>query len=313
LRSLLLLLFTAISTLAQPVQNPYAGSAACRGCHTEISSAFFRNPHNQGNVRMSDAAGKPAVSDCETCHGPGRAHIAAKTPEEKKRAIRAFSLMNARQVNDNCLSCHSNSLSHANIRRSAHTQADVSCASCHSIHKVHTGPRTPPKLLAKQQTELCYTCHANVRAQFSLPVKHRVNEGFQECSDCHNPHGAEAPTTRMGARPRMMNHGLGNEEACLKCHVEYRGPFVFEHGGVRIDGCGSCHAPHGSMNSRLIKRPAVFTLCLECHNGVGNFGRQGDGVALQSSSHSMTDPRYQQCTGCHVKIHGSHTDPLFLR
>jgi hypothetical protein len=27
----------------------------------------------------------------------------------------------------------------------------------------------------------------------------------------------------------------------------------------------------------------------------------------------MTDPRYQNCTNCHVRIHGSNSDPLFLR
>ena len=39
-------------------------------------------------------------------------------------------------------------------------------------------------------------------------------------------------------------------------------------------GCGSCHVPHGTANPRLLKRPVVFTLCLECHNGAGSFGRQ---------------------------------------
>ena len=61
------------------------------------------------------------------------------------------------------------------------------------------------------------------------------------------------------------------------------------------------------------KRPMVFTVCLECHNGTGSFGRQGDGVTLQSGSHNMTDPKYQNCTTCHVRIHGSNADRLFLR
>jgi hypothetical protein len=67
------------------------------------------------------------------------------------------------------------------------------------------------------------------------------------------------------------------------------------------------------MNTRLLKRPVVFTLCLECHSGGGNFGRQGDGVTLQSGSHNMADPRYQNCTTCHVRIHGSNADRLYLR
>jgi DmsE family decaheme c-type cytochrome len=146
-----------------------------------------------------------------------------------------------------------------------------------------------------------------------MPAKHRVNEGFMQCSDCHNPHGADALNSRMMARPRMLAHGLQNEEPCLKCHIDKRGPFVFEHAAVRVDGCGSCHAPHGSMNSRLLKRPQVFTLCLECHNGAGNFGRDGNGISLPTASHSMTDVKYQNCTACHVRIHGSNSHSRFLR
>ena len=126
-------------------------------------------------------------------------------------------------------------------------------------------------------------------------------------------HGADSPTWKMGARPRMMSHGLQNEEPCMKCHVDKRGPFVFEHAAVRVDGCSSCHVPHGSMNARLLKRPQVFTMCLECHNGAGNFGRQADGIILTPSSHNMTDPKFQNCTLCHTRIHGSNSNASFLR
>jgi len=57
----------------------------------------------------------------------------------------------------------------------------------------------------------------------------------------------------------------------------------------------------------------TFTLCLECHNGAGTFGRQADGILTQSPSHNMADPKYQNCTTCHVRIHGSNADARFLR
>jgi DmsE family decaheme c-type cytochrome len=146
-----------------------------------------------------------------------------------------------------------------------------------------------------------------------MPFKHRVNEGVMQCSDCHNPHGTPAPSWRMGARPRMVEHALANEQPCLKCHADLRGPFLYEHPPVRVEGCETCHAPHGSTNARLLRRPVVYTICLECHNGAGNFGRQGDGIPTQSSSHNMADPRFRNCTACHVRIHGSNTDRTFTR
>src|SRR5206468_2372300 len=100
---------------------------------------------------------------------------------------------------DACKTCHADvwfnfyknaDFTRANIRRSEHTLHDIACTNCHSNHH----PATPKNLLAKNQAELCYGCHADVRAQFSMPFKHRVNEGLIQCTDCHNPHGTFAPT-----------------------------------------------------------------------------------------------------------------------
>lgn len=296
------LLLFALPGLSQ-TQNGYVGSEACKRCHPDVWMNFFKNPHYK-----SIASGKepPERTGCEGCHGPGQKHVAAMGG---KASIVAFSQLQPKQVLDRCLGCHSKDLGKANIRRSTHTFADVACTNCHSIH------HSPVKkfLLAKTQREVCYGCHAGVRAQFSMPSKHRVNEGFMECSDCHNPHGTYAPSWRMGLRPGMVEQASPNEEACLRCHADKRGPFVFEHASVRVDGCETCHSPHGSTNPRLLRRPVVFTLCLECHNGLGNFGRRGVGEIRLSPTHNLADPRYRNCTLCHVRIHGSNADQFFLR
>jgi DmsE family decaheme c-type cytochrome len=284
-------------------KNGYVGSNACKTCHADVWFKFNKNPHFK-----SIAIGKeePANTGCEGCHGPAEAHIKA---HGGKATIIAFTQLGSKQTLDACLRCHANSLNRANIRSSPHTLNDVSCTNCHSIHK----SSTPKFLLAKSQPELCYGCHITQRAEFSMPFKHRVNEGFMKCSDCHNPHGASSPTWRMASRPSMINQSPANEEACLSCHFDKRGPFAFEHPPVRVEGCESCHYPHGSTNSRLLRRPVVFTLCLECHNGAGRFGRTSTGVPSLSAAHNMSDPRYQNCTNCHVRVHGSNSDPLFLR
>jgi DmsE family decaheme c-type cytochrome len=294
----------AQQTAAPPANAAgYVGSNVCRTCHADVFQNFYKNAHFK-----SVASGKepPEKTGCEGCHGPGKAHVEARGG--KTTIPHAFSLMTAKAALEDCLGCHASDFNRANIRRSEHTLHDVACISCHSIH--HS--TTPKFLLAKQQHEMCYGCHSTIRAQFEMPSKHRVNEGFMECSDCHNPHGSFAPTWRMGQRPRMVEQGVTNEEPCLKCHVDKRGPFVFEHAPVRVEGCETCHNPHGSMNAKLLKRPVVFTVCLECHNGSGS-GLRGEGVPLQSSKHNMLDPKYQRCTTCHVRIHGSNADAFFLR
>lgn len=294
---------TADAAQPAPSASGYVGSNVCKACHPNVWLTFPRNAHFRSIANQKEP---PERVGCEGCHGPGKAHVEAKGG---KATIRAFSTLPKRQVLDACLSCHTKDLSRAEIRRSSHTQAGIVCTSCHSIH----GAQTAKQLLAKQQTPLCYGCHANVRSQFAMPFKHRVNEGAIQCSDCHNPHGAPAPGWRMGARPRMTQTTAAGEQPCLRCHQDKRGPFAFEHAAVRVDGCETCHNPHGSMNARLLRRPVVFTLCLECHNGVPGFGRTGEGVPTQSASHNMADPRFQNCTTCHVRIHGSNADPTFLR
>lgn len=283
--------------------NAYTGSNVCRTCHPDVWLNFYRNAHYRG---IALANQPPERTGCESCHGPGQNHVQAGGG---KATIRAFSEMPARATLDACLACHAREFPRSEIRRSSHSQAEVACTGCHSIHKA----QTPKFLLARNQTNLCYGCHTSVRAQFSMPFKHRVNEGSVSCTDCHNPHGAASAPSRMGDRPRMVHASADGEQPCLKCHTDKRGPFAFEHPGVRIDGCETCHSPHGSMNPRMLRRPAVFTICLECHNGAGNFGRQGDGIRVQSPSHNMADPRYQNCTTCHVRIHGSNADSRFLR
>jgi DmsE family decaheme c-type cytochrome len=302
----LLTAFAALTVISHAQQAPeklYIGNTVCKTCHPDVWLKFYKNPHFKS---IASGKEKPADTGCEGCHGPGGAHVKA---HGGKATIISFSQLTPKQTLDACLRCHSDTLTRANIRHSPHTVNDVACTQCHSIHK----STTPKFLLAKTQPELCYGCHTNIRADFSMPFKHRVNEGFMACSDCHNPHGTFAPTWRMAARPRMVDQALGNEEACLKCHSDKRGPFAFEHPPVRVEGCEMCHFPHGSTNARLLRRPVVFTMCLECHNGAGTFGRTGTGVPMLSKAHNMADPRYQNCTNCHVRIHGSNSDPLFLR
>ena len=305
MRALVLLLLTAWVAGAQAPATGYVGSEACKTCHADMWFNFYKNPHYK-----SIAAGNlpPERTGCEGCHGPAKAHVEARGG--KTTIPRAFSLMGPAKILETCLACHAKDFSRANIRRSSHSEADVVCSNCHSIHK----SQTPKFLLARKQADLCYTCHANIRAQFEMPSKHRVNEGFMQCSDCHNPHGAFAPTWRDGQRPRMVEQAAGtNEVACVRCHSDKRGPFVFEHVPVRVEGCEMCHNPHGSTNTRLLRRPQVFALCLECHNGAGNFGREAQGVIAQLATHNMFDPKFRNCTTCHVRIHGSNSEANFLR
>ena len=276
----------------------------CKTCHPDVWASFYKNPHYKS---IASGTAPPEQTGCEGCHGAGKAHVEARGG---KATIIAFSQLAPKGILNNCLNCHAKDVNRVEIRRSEHTQNDVVCTSCHSIHRSVSTKALLAKKQADLSSQLPRTRPGAVQYAIEAPGERRRDDLHGLPQSSWRP----APTWRMSARPRMVDQALANEEPCLKCHTDKRGPFLFEHAAVRVDGCESCHFPHGSTNARLLKRPVLFTLCLECHNGAEGSGRTGSSIPTQSSSHNMADPRYRNCTMCrHVRIHGSNADPQFFR
>lgn len=264
---------------------------ACSDCHSDQAKAFAANVHAGGQVKK----GEVPSALCTTCHGDGTAHIEAGGDVEQIYTPRGVA-----GANKTCLTCHD--ISTDRISRTAGMHANsgtVNCLTCHSIHS--SEPRAS-HLLAKKQLTLCDSCHMTQVASFrNKPYAHRLGRGGMECSSCHEPHG------RPGAESLRMT--AAGELPCLSCHADKRGPFVFQHGALAVGDCLTCHEQHGSSNPKRLKRATVVQLCSECHSPIS-------GTTLGSqppSFHNLTSPRYQNCTTCHVAIHGSNRNPQLLK
>lgn len=276
------------------VASPYAGSEACGVCHEDISKAFAKTPHHlvDGKDKKKGWDGKA----CESCHGPGAKHAESAAAAD----IRNPGKLAAAAIDRICLTCHLNQPTQVGRLQSSHAKDQVACTSCHSIHD---------KALVVRKTEavnqLCESCHLTVASQFRQPFHHKVPEGAMSCVDCHNPHGSmqKAMTQSFGA----------NEPGCFKCHGDKRGPFTFEHGPVRFEGCSTCHVAHGSANARMLDRPQVKQVCLECHANLPTINTTGTLGVVPPAFHDLTSPRFQNCTVCHQKIHGSYIDRNLLK
>lgn len=300
----LLLLFAARPGLAQSttrqaetpakatpgLSSDYVGSETCATCHEEVSTKFSSNPH----ARLALEHGGQGAS-CESCHGPGKAHVDGGGDVTK---IKQFDKLSGKQVDESCLTCHAGK--HANFELSKHAEAGVTCLSCHSVHK----STTKADLLKVEQPLLCFSCHANVRPAFSQAFHHKVNEGLMSCSDCHDPHGT--------FQDHQLKTTADQNDICTKCHADTAGPFAYEHPPVKTEGCVACHSPHGSPNPRMLKVSNVNTLCLQCHSSV-NLAKFPNASSEQGGPVHNLATQYVSCTTCHTQIHGSNTAFNFFR
>lgn len=206
---------------------------------------------------------------------------------------------------ESCRQCHETIVrdfttsTHARLKAPGDNAKDIGCESCHGAGSIHneSGGARGTIINPRKSPETCFQCHLDKRGEFNLPSHHPVLEGRVSCGDCHEPHKGDAVITG-GTQLQKEN------ETCAKCHTQQFGPFVFEHEAMR-EGCTTCHAPHGSVNDKmLITRNAA--LCVKCHFEQ----RTSAGIFIGGADHTSRLAR-GTCwsAGCHEAVHGSQISP----
>ncbi|MBI4863695.1 MAG: cytochrome c3 family protein [Candidatus Riflebacteria bacterium] len=269
----------------------YIGTAGCLACHPALKDDWRRSIY--GLIHY-DRTIPEERRGCEGCHGPGSEHASSGSKEWIVNPMR----LERRRIAKLCLSCHveERSIGRQSWHFTDHYESWVSCVDCHSVHN----PKAQ-KALAAEPNLLCYRCHREQEAYFSMTSHHPVkrervdglrsrSDGKVRCIDCHQAYSAKNPRNMKGSK----------RELCARCHAEFRGPFLFQHGGGSEeleDGCLTCHVAHGSPNRSLFRRPGR-ALCITCHT---------DRMAHNPSQSCFS------AAGCHSDIHGSNRNRLFIR
>ena len=271
--------------LVGSLEADYIGDENClKSCHThdKIALDFKHSVHGE---QISAETGLPLVN-CESCHGPGSLAVehAAETGKCDFATLIPLEQLPAQAQSMLCLKCHSAASTPIlhNWMAGTHANNDVSCFDCHQLHK---GPQQ--KVNRHEQEQICFGCHQETRMQFAQFSRHPLQQKVV-CSDCHATHGGTQQKSLLGSTTR---------ETCTRCHMEYQGPFVFEHADITED-CINCHLPHGSPHNNLLQVSQPF-LCLQCH--AGHFGEELPGL----DNSSMKQAFYNRCTDCHSAIHGT--------
>lgn len=244
----------------------------CAECHEDVCSDFELVRHAEvATARWTEIAHN-VESLCANCHGDPTQHL-----EEGGGPGTIFAFKETDEAQgkaQKCLNCHSGT--RARFFASSHGKAAMDCTNCHDQLMQSTAVKKSP-------TKICISCHQDTYAQFQLNERHRLQEGILECTTCHDQHAPSA-TERLGG----FKHQL-----CLSCHTDKGGPFLYEHGASRIEGCSTCHETHGTPNRHMLTHQSTSDLCFSCHTSA-------------ISWHSRFTSTGTNCTVCHSTIHGSN-------
>jgi len=272
----------------------YVGEETCLTCHENEKKGYHGTAHSRTGNPRTPAANK----GCESCHGPGQAHVDSGGD---KAAIRNPKTLTPKEASDVCLSCHNRS-GHTDWSGGKHDSRNMSCLTCHSVHEAKPDTK---QLKTSGVTETCVQCHATevnkIHKSSHMPVG-ELNGNKMECTTCHNPHGSQ--------NVKMLKEGNSINEACASCHAEKRGPFLWDHQVTR-ESCTTCHDAHGSNNERMLvaKQPM---LCQRCHVASRHPATIYDQTQVNTRSNRVMG---RSCTQCHSQIHGSNhpSGNFFLR
>jgi DmsE family decaheme c-type cytochrome len=256
--------------------------ADCAGCHETAVASFKTSFHGKA---------WRGANGCQACHGQTNQHL---DTEQSKKTIFSFAKDGGRSAKERaaqCLSCHSSSSHVAFWDTSKHKSAGLSCDNC------HTGHSTLPKNLKMPQTELCFSCHKDIRSESNRQSHHPIKEGKVSCTDCHDPHG--------GFGTKMIKADSINE-LCFKCHADKRGPYMFEHPPVE-ENCMNCHTAHGSNHTKLLTRKTP-NLCQSCHDWTRHPSNAYEGSLSFTGGGNLAAKQLvgRSCLNCHNNVHGSN-------
>jgi predicted CXXCH cytochrome family protein len=190
----------------------------------------------------------------------------------------------------------------------------VAANACQNCHQAHAAGGKEWLLRDELEEENCYDCHngnvarKNIEREFKKPSRHPVvyfanvhnpdedplwASRHVECSDCHNPHAANASPARVPAAPGSLAAVSGVSSAGMPIK-----PISFEY-----ELCYRCHADNPGREPPVVTRQVFeknlrlkFRPSNASYHPVENIGRNR---AVPSLLLPMTPSSRIYCTDCH--------------
>jgi len=271
------------------------GAGICISCH---------NPHGSSRVGQVERDGGEL---CVVCHQAKKTEFDQKVVHppvaegcvdchDPHQSPRRFQLKGEEgPISSLCFRCHEQGMF-----TKEHRHGPVGSGDCIACHRPHASNNERLLIAPTAGGELCFRCHQDRKSEFTMKQVHPPVE--EDCTNCHDPHSAEARFQLNQAVPQL----------CAGCHEDLS-PGVFEditqaktkHPPVAEGRCTACHRPHSSNYEPLLAKP-MEKLCFTCHIDLG------DEVSASPADYRHGPVKTGDCTACH-KPHGSPNSRLLIR
>jgi predicted CXXCH cytochrome family protein len=232
-------------------------SHRCMACHNGNIQVLAEDSAEGGLAGHRFPTRLPEGIDCQRCHGPGQAHIAAVSqglPAERVRnaIVNPARLKPERQL-EVCMQCHlettSLRLPAALLRygrgvfsyRPGEPLADYALHfdRTPTSHERKEGPEEAPEFVSAAYRLRQSACYLK-------------SNGTLTCTTCHNPH-------EPSAAPAALRR---NNDVCLRCHKSAVEQLTVSRRHPESQDCAGCHMPkrrptdaiHTRITDHLIQR-----------------------------------------------------------
>ncbi len=267
-----------------PRNGKYSGMSECVVCH-ETQEGAIRKGHHAAVLE------DPSLQQCESCHGPGKAHCA---DEDNATDLITHPPSLGRQGQITlCSRCHQQQIRDHGGDLPGFFAAGRVCTSCHKVHEAI--PETPhPDLRFSRRADTvvdaaavgagkCVTCHP-LRDILLQQSHHRSLSSTltdSGCETCHGNGSLHVETNGLGrliTRPDRARDGIAT---CRGCHedVDPRDFHWRDRRKPLLSGnltCTTCHQVHRSVLGNLggqatgplaehAPREATNGVCMKCH------------------------------------------------
>lgn len=292
-RSLLLASALVLPTL---IASPLLGddkfteeAETCLSCHGDKEATKTLADGSTASIYVDVTAFEKSAHEknvpCSSCHPD---HKEYPHPEVVAADPREFQA----KFQEACRTCHSQKYNQYqdSVHHRAHLKGDLMAPYCFDCHGSHDVKR--PKKTRTGTSATCATCHSEVYAQYEKSVHGKalidgLNTDAPVCTDCHNSHAIEDPTTLRwrvqspevcskchSDKQKMAKYGLSTD--VLKTYLDdFHGMSAELYGHQKtepkklVQVCFDCHGIHDitktdAANSKVLKANLVQS-CRKCH------------------------------------------------